>query len=197
MVVLLFHRTCTKCTKLEDLVQKGTWHVDLGKNKSIDRFKTFSSAPPTRKNIWIFYAVTEPLFVIVTLDYRLIAIYFWSKLSCFLLVRAVAFWFSLNLQILQRHILSLTNLCCLGLVRHQQQANKLLSLCNYTPHWISYVVSVPLKQGSRWVQFSSFLCAFLQNYLHVLFSWGGEPYVDHKISIYPIEKSKESETYKT
>jgi hypothetical protein len=42
------------------------------------------------------------------------------------------------LQILRRLILSLTNPGCLGLVRHQQKSDQILSLDNYTPHVISY-----------------------------------------------------------
>jgi hypothetical protein len=55
-------------------------------------------------------------------------------LSCFLLVRAGGPCFPLAVGICIFDLIFGPVLSCLGLVRHQQQANQLLPWVNYTPH---------------------------------------------------------------
>jgi hypothetical protein len=90
-------------------------------------------------NIFIFAAINANPTPLLTLGYFA---YFWSKFSCFLLVRATGSWFPSVGGMCKFYVSIFDHWAILrysGLVGLQQQRNQLLSLGFYTPHWNSYV----------------------------------------------------------
>jgi hypothetical protein len=95
-------------------------------------FFIFSDDPLSERTNFIFLAVSANQ---ILLDY-VIDVYFVkiSLASYYSGQKALLPVGYTNLQIQPAYLIFLPVLCCLGLVRPQQQANQLLPLFNYTPH---------------------------------------------------------------